>query len=317
MYFFRKKGALGTDVELLKRYFRSFRYIGIFPFCGKEALFHIRLFSKCLTFLLLILFLVGVIFIYLLKTDIIYSNMELPQIIVDVVEHLAEHFSILAILSGAIRDSETWELNFDGLMQIDGLLTSKRSYVLFYPGVHVLKLIGYPLVSFLISATSIYYYWGNIILYSNIIHRLSLLYIIITVVFFVTLINIIKRRYICLNIEVTKICSTSKNILDEQLVENEIKHIKFLHITLYDITKRVDTKFGPQIIFIISFLLLDLLNIFNWFLFDFYKDTADLGLTIWIIDLILDPFTYIVSNASEKINFIYNTVGWYDFHKCE
>lgn len=289
------KDALGSDIKFIRRYFRCFSYIGIFPFCMKVTSPRIKLLSKWLLFLLLTLFLIGVVSIYPQKIKTVYNHLNVPQLVLDVIEHFAEHFSILAILNGAWKDGQSWEFNFEDLKQVDNILNSKNSYILFHSFFHTLKTVAYLITSFTISAVSIYYWWGSNLLFSHTFHRILLFFITIISVFFISLMNSIRKRYICLNIELTGTLFKNKNLVAERMVENEIEDIKFLYNILDDVICRLNTTFGPQIFFIISFLLLFLLNTFNWIMFDFYRNAAELELVVQIIDIFLDPITYAVS----------------------
>lgn len=294
--YFQSKIAFGSDLEFTKRYSKYFGYLGIFPCYSQDVSRGMVVFSKCLSSLLLIGFTIEIVSLYFLKIDFFYNRMDIPQIVVDVAEHFTEIFLFLIIFVGAIKDGQSWRLNFEDLMQIDNILKSKGSYMIFHYPFHVFKIVAFILILFTINVASIYYWSPSVLSYLHILHQILFSCIIVIIVFIVDIMGCVRRRYICLNTEITKVFSKYKNLASGNIIENDTTYIKLIYGLLNDTMERVNTLFGLHIIFIISFLFMDLLDTFNWLLFGFYKDSAEVPLIGKIIDLYWEPLIYCVSN---------------------
>lgn len=89
--------------------------------------------------------------IFPLKISAVFKGLELPHIVTDVTEDLAQRFSIIVMFNGAIRYRETWIKNFEGLNQVDKILRFKDSQILFNYIPHNLKIVIYYTVSVWVS----------------------------------------------------------------------------------------------------------------------------------------------------------------------
>lgn len=187
---------------------------------------------------------------------------------INVVEDLAQRFSGIIIVNGAIRDGESWRKNFEDLTQLDNMLIPKASFILFNSTLHTFKIVMYFTALILTSTVSAYYTSATVLIYSHIFHRTLLFLILVVVIFFVDLMKIIRRRYNCLGMEITKILTKYNNLEKEKV----IKDMKLIYSILCEIVNRMNIKFGIHIFFIISCLLMKTLDTFNWFWFGSYKD---------------------------------------------
>lgn len=292
--YLQRKSALGSDTEFTRRYFKYFSHLGIFPYYPKTVSRLMIFFSKCLSFLVLLAYAVQVVCIYSLKIDYFYNRMDIPQIMIDVVGHLIEVFACLVVFVGAIKDGQSWRIIFEDFMQIDNILKSKGSYMVFNYYFHLIKIVGYILISFIINMVSIYYWRESEFSLLNIFHHILFSCIMVVIVFIVDIMGSVRRRCICLNTEVAKVFSISNSLISENAIENDITYIKLIYGLLNDIMTRINTLFGPQIFSIISFLLMILLNSFNWLSTGFYEENT-IPLVARIIDLLWDPLTSCVS----------------------
>lgn len=284
---------LRNDIGFIRRYFKIFGYLGIFPLCLSAKQYRLNMFWNCLISLLLTMFIFGAASSYPLRIDMIYKYTEIPLLVVDIIEHLVEHFTIIVIFYGAIRNSESWTLNFKDLTQVKNKLETMGSYTQFRYTLHLLKIIGYHTVLLVIYICSSY--WNSRHVYLYVFHRALQFYILVVIIFFIELMRSIWRRYCCLGSEVTKIFLKYKNKGETRVIDDEIRDIKLMYGILNDLMHRVNTKFGPHIFLTLSCQLLGLLNTFNWFLLDDLKNEPEHQLLRQVVDLFLDPLNYCVS----------------------
>lgn len=291
--YIESKHILKDDVEFIRRYFKFFSYFGIFSPCLKKQSPLSKLFSKILILLLFILVSVGAAVAYFLKIDVIYKSKDIPLIVGDLVLDIMKYFSILIILNGANKDSETWKLYFKALTQVDDNLRSREFSAQFCYTLHTLKVMGYFTMVLSLYIFSSYCWKQTVLLYLQIFHRAVQFYIMVVIIFSVELMRSIYMRYMYLDREVTKIFFETKSITKEK--DSEVRNIKFIYEIMNNVMEKVNAKFGPYMFFILSTLLLNLLNTFNWSFSNIMASNGGSRLELQVIDSVLDPLVYCVS----------------------
>lgn len=292
--YFHTETGFNNDVEFSRNYFKIFSYAGIFPSHLEEKSGGGQKVRRCFVSLLLVLFFVGAVSTYIPRIKTVYKHIHLIQVVVDVMQHLAEHLSVIKVIYDATRTRKTWTLNFNDLANVDDKLRMKRPDETFSSTCYVLSIVGYHAIYLAVSIISSYW-WGDAYVYPHIIHKIMQFCIQVVIVFICLLTATIRRRYSCLENEVTEIFAKRRFFIREDLVDREIKNVKLIYLTLGKLMERINAKFGLNVFLILSSQLLAMINSFNWFLFDFQKDASDIHIPRQITDLILDPLNYSVS----------------------
>lgn len=101
------RSDLERDLEFIRVYMRYCRYLGTFLWSLKKEIFRLNFLSKCYSFLVMVLLLVGITVTYPERIEFVYTFMQTPEIMVDVLKHLVEYSSILVILCGVLRSADT------------------------------------------------------------------------------------------------------------------------------------------------------------------------------------------------------------------